>query len=61
MNKIDKINSKIEYLRKKLHKQVYKDKGNISDKALIISQELDEVIVEYIKHKNHNSFLKERR
>lgn len=45
--------NKINYLKKKLHKQINKDKGKISDKALVISQELDEFIVEYIKYKNN--------
>ena len=52
MNKESDINNKIIYLRERLNKQVEKNKGIICDKALIISQELDEIINEYIKYKN---------
>lgn len=52
MNKENDINNKINYLRERLNKQVEKNKGIICDKALKISQDLDEVINEYIKNKN---------
>lgn len=52
---MNKINSRIEFLREKLNKQV-DEEGEISNEALILSQELDKALVEY-----YNKKIKERR